>query len=97
MQTGSAELLAKLQSKSASFLCKALFAISLSLVLGGAKCFQKHAQIIWFVCNPRCLENMKMAKYARAKPKQTVNVENRFAVSLSVRFIDNWYGVPLLP
>lgn len=80
MQSASAELWAKLQSKSASFLSKALFAISLSLVLDRTEYFQKCAWIIWFVCNPHCLENIKTAKYTSTRTKQTVNVENRFAV-----------------
>lgn len=53
--------------KANQHLSSAKLCLPSSLVLGEAKHFQKHIQIIWFVHSPCCLENMKTAKYAKAK------------------------------
>lgn len=83
--------------KANQHLSSAKLCLPSTLVLGEAKHFQKHTWIIQFVHSPCCLEKIKTAKYATAKTTQTVNAENWFAISLSVRYIDSWYGLPLLP
>lgn len=85
MQQESTELWAKLPAKSAFFLRRALLAISLSLVLGGAEHFQKCAWITLFVCNPCFLQNIKTSKYTCTRTKQTMNAENRSAGYVWVR------------